>query len=85
MGRAFARSRIPENRLAALVAADYDSALRLNPRLIYAWFNKGNLAYGAEDYTSALSCYSNAIEIDPSFGEAYYNRGLTYLRMGNCR
>ena len=85
MGRAFARSRIPENRLAALVAADYDSALRLNPRLIYAWFNKGNLAYGAEDYTSALSCYSNAIEIDPSFGEAYYNRGLTYLRMGNRR
>jgi tetratricopeptide (TPR) repeat protein len=35
------------------------------------------------DYTSAISCYTAAIEIKPDLAEAYYNRGLMYLRMGN--
>ncbi len=63
-------------------AADYDAALRLDPRLVFALFNKGNLLYGAADYTSALACYSQALELDPSFGQAAFNRGLTYLRLG---
>ncbi len=65
------------------VIADYDAALTLNPRLVYAWFNKGNLYYSAGDYTSALRCYSEALSIDPEFGQAYYNRGLSYLQAGN--
>lgn len=72
-------------RSAALQEAvsDYDHALALNPRLVFAWFNKGIIYYGAGDYTSALQCFSEALKIDPSFGEAYFNRGLTYLRAGN--
>lgn len=62
---------------------DYDMALQLNPRLVYAWFNKGNIYYGVGDFTSALQCYSEALKIDPDFGEAYFNRGLSYLRAGN--
>lgn len=62
---------------------DYDMALQLNPRLVYAWFNKGNIYYGAGDFTSALQCYSEALKINPDFGEAYFNRGLSYLRAGN--
>lgn len=62
---------------------DYDKALSLNPRLVYAWFNKGNIYYGAGDFTSAMQCYSEALKIDPEFGEAYFNRGLSYLRAGN--
>ena len=63
--------------------ADYDKALSLNPRLVYAWFNKGNIYYEAQDYTSAMQAYSEAIKIDPEFGEAYFNRGLAYLNAGN--
>ena len=63
--------------------ADYDKALSLNPRLVYAWFNKGNLYYSLRDYTSAMQCYSEALKIDPEFGPAYFNRGLSYLQMGN--
>lgn len=63
--------------------ADYDAALALNPRLLYAWFNKGNLYYSQRDYTSAMQCYSEALKIDPDFGPAYFNRGLSYLQMGN--
>ncbi len=63
--------------------ADYDKALSYNPRLVFAWFNKGNIYYSLGDYTSALQCYSEALGIDPDFGQAYFNRGLSYLQAGN--
>lgn len=62
---------------------DFDKALELNPRLVYAWFNKGNIYLELEDLTSAIQCYATAIEIDPDFGQAYFNRGLAYLKAGN--
>ncbi len=78
------RQRAAQRELTEVVA-DYDKALRLNPRLVYAWFNKGNLYYEIGDYTSALQCYTEAINLDPSFGAAWFNRGLTYLNIGNKR
>lgn len=71
------------NRAMAAVVADYNEALRINPRLVYAWFNIGNVYYELGDYTSAIHSYEEAISIDPDFGQAYYNRGLAYLRIGN--
>lgn len=65
------------------VISDYDMALTLNPRLVFAWFNKGNIYYSIGDYTSALHCYAEALKIDPEFGQAYFNRGLSYLQAGN--
>ena len=62
--------------------ADYDSALALNPRLVYAWFNKGVIFYLLQDYAMAENCFSKALETDPDFGEAYYNRGLSFLKSG---
>lgn len=85
MERAYAHQISGDQHQMPLAMSDYDAALKLNPRLTYAWFNKGNLYYGMGDYTSALDCYNHALEIDPNFGEALYNRGITYLRMGNKR
>lgn len=65
------------------VISDYDKALSLNPRLVFAWFNKGNIYYSVGDYTSALQCYAEALKLDPEFGQAYFNRGLSYLQAGN--
>lgn len=67
------------------VMADYDKALTINPRLVFSWFNKGNIYYDLRDYTSAMQCYSEAIKIDPSLGPAYFNRGICYLQTGNKR
>ncbi len=78
------RQRQSQKYLADIIA-DYDKALALNPRLVYAWLNKGNIFYEAGDYTSALQCYAEAIRLDPSFGSAYYNRGIAYLHVGNKR
>ena len=66
-----------------LMIKDLDEAIKLSPRNVYAHFNKGNAYMLQGDFTSAISCYSTAIEIKPDLGEAYYNRGLMYLRMGN--
>lgn len=63
--------------------ADFDAALDLNPRLVYAWYNKGGIFYLLQDFPSAVECYSKAIATDPDFGEAYFNRGLAYLKTGN--
>lgn len=76
-----------ENKAADLpgIISDLNQALALNPRLLYAWFDKGNVYYLAGDYTSALESYNRALAIDPDFGDALYNRGLTYLHVGNKR
>ena len=63
--------------------ADLDQVITLAPNMPYAWFNKGMIYYQLQDYTSAIQCFSEAINIDPEFGEAYFNRGLSFLHQGN--
>lgn len=65
-----------------MAAADFDAATRLDSRLIHAWFNKGYILYNQRDYSQAAECFSKAIELDPDFGAAYYNRGLCALSAG---
>ena len=72
-----------EVNLLELVMFDLDQAIKLSPKNVYALFNKGNVYMLQADYTSAISCYTTAIELKPDLAEAYYNRGLMYLRMGN--
>lgn len=78
------KTRLASARMAEAIA-DYDKAIELNPRLIYAWFNKGNILLAARDLSAALECFSKAIEINPDFGQAYFNRALIYLQLGNRR
>jgi tetratricopeptide (TPR) repeat protein len=35
------------------------------------------------NYTQAIADFDRAIEINPGYGGAYYNRGLTYNSLGN--
>lgn len=65
------------------VMSDIDMTLELSPRFAMAYFNKGNLLLEQRDYTSALSAFTKAIENKPDMGEAYYNRGYVYFRLGN--
>ncbi len=66
-----------------LLQKDLDQVIKLSPRNVYAYYNKGNVYMLQGDVTSAISCYTTAIEMKPDLAEAYYNRGLMYLRMGN--
>ena len=80
--QAMLRQRVESTMLNQMVS-DLNEAIKLSPKNVYAYFNKGNAYMLQGDYTSAISCYSAAIDFKPDLGEAYYNRGLMYLRMGN--
>ena len=61
---------------------DFNTAVSLNPRLIYAYFNIGNIYYLIGDTNEAIANYNKALSIDPGFGEAYFNLGLAQLKTG---
>ena len=65
------------------VLADLDQVIKLSPTMAVAYFNKGVILAGLQDYTSALNAFSQAIERKPDFGEAFYNRGYVYFQLGN--
>ncbi|MDE7449292.1 MAG: tetratricopeptide repeat protein [Paramuribaculum sp.] len=65
------------------VMADMDSVIKQSPQMAIAHYNKGVLLAELHDYTSALSAFDKAIELQPTFGEAYYDRGYVYFRLGN--
>jgi len=47
------------------------------------WFDQGADYHQQGDYENAIAAYSQAIELDPSFAEAYYGRGFAYHSLGN--
>ncbi|MFH6935278.1 hypothetical protein [Flavobacterium sp. FlaQc-30] len=53
---------------------DKKKALQLN--------QKGDLAYQSKDIDMALSFYKQALEYYPTFGQAYGNLGLMYIKKG---
>ena len=36
-----------------------------------------------KDYSTAIENFTQAIIMDPNFGDAYKNRGITYRKMGS--
>ena len=60
----------------------YTEAIKLNPRLIDAYCNRG-AAYSNEGvYHLAIEDYNKAIELDPDDVEIYFNRGLAQTGNG---
>ncbi|MDE7402358.1 MAG: tetratricopeptide repeat protein [Muribaculaceae bacterium] len=81
--RGYGRATEGDPKMLPAAVADYMEALKLNPTLSCVWLNIGNIHYRTGDLTSALEAYSQALAIDSDFGDALYNRGITYLRLGN--
>ena len=72
-----------ERKEMAAVIDDINQAIKYSPRNAIAWFNKGNLMAQRGDYAEARRCYDIALDLKPEFGEAYYNRGYVYLKLGD--
>ena len=59
--------------------ASLAKALELNPKSKWAWLWKGVVAMDfKKDAEAARTCCDKALEIDPKFDLALYNRGWTY-------
>ena len=51
-----------------------DQAIRLDPRLPFAYVNRGLLRRDQGDLAGALEDFDKAIELDPVYGDAYARR-----------
>ena len=73
-------------RLGASAATDALRRLtKLAPDMPYAWYNLGNLYLSLKDYGQARDAYTRALNADPRFPAAYYNRGLAAILDGNLQ
>ena len=62
---------------------DINMVIKLSPRNTYAYYNLAHLQASMEDYSNALINYSKAINLKPDLGEAYFNRGLIHMQLGD--
>lgn len=76
---------VPDNEYkldVELIMRDYDKVGELQPDFSFSYYNKANILSSQKDFKSAIQLYSRSIEKDKDFAEAYFNRGLTYLFIG---
>ncbi|MDD4922055.1 MAG: tetratricopeptide repeat protein [Bacteroidales bacterium] len=66
-----------------LIIQDLDRVLALDPRFVYAYYNKGNIRCLQRDFRSALIDYTKALQINPDFADAWFNRGLAQIKLGD--
>lgn len=75
--------KVNMNMVLHAVLDDLDTVIKQSPNMAIAYYNKGVALAELQDFTSALSAFTDAIELAPDFGEAYYNRGYVYFKLGN--
>jgi len=63
--------------------ADYNMAIKLDPYLIEAYYNRAILYFELQNYNLSLSDYNMAIKFKPLFAKAYNNRGNTKFMMND--
>ncbi|MCR5819988.1 MAG: tetratricopeptide repeat protein [Bacteroidaceae bacterium] len=64
---------------------DLTRAVQLAPDMAYAWYDIGNIHFVLHDYTRAREAYRHALNIDPHFPDAYYNRGVASILDGQLQ
>jgi lipoprotein NlpI len=63
--------------------ADYNEAIRLDPKYSFAYNNLGNAHRANGDYDRAIANYNAAIRLDRKSVAAYYNRASAYYGKGD--
>lgn len=66
-----------------IILRDYDQVILSSPDFAFAYYNKANMLCAQKDYQAAITYYTAAIDADQDFAEAYFNRGLTNIYIGN--
>ena len=65
-----------------IMLRDYDQIIRLQPDFSFALYNKANILGAQKQWNDAINYYTQAIQVDADFAEAYFNRGLIYVYIG---
>ena len=62
--------------------ADFNEALRLDPKNAWGFAARGNLYKSKGDFDRALTDLNEAIRLDPGYALAYFSRGELYKEQG---
>jgi len=60
--------------------ADYDKAIKLNPKDADVYYNRGNAYQRKGQHDRAIADYDKAIKLNPKYAEAHSNRGISYRK-----
>jgi WD40 repeat protein/tetratricopeptide (TPR) repeat protein len=63
--------------------ADFNEAIKLDPKYAQAYQNRGDAFAAKNDYTRAIADYTEAIALDPKNFDAYKGRGNAYFNKGD--
>jgi hypothetical protein len=61
---------------------DYSKAISLRPDSL-SYYDRGRAYYKLSNYQIAIEDYSEAIHLRPDYADAFNNRGIAYLTLGN--
>jgi tetratricopeptide (TPR) repeat protein len=61
---------------------NYSKAIKINPKLVKAYNNRGIAYVWKKQYDLAIADFTKAIELDPNNGKAYNNRAIVYTYEG---
>jgi lipoprotein NlpI len=61
---------------------NYGECIKLNPKLVKAYNNRGVAYVETKQYDQAIADFSKAIELDSTNGKAYNNRAIAYWYKG---
>jgi len=76
-------STTPEEKIAyGLALDDMKKVVELEPDMVFAQYNMGNIYVKMGELDKAIEAYTQAIAIDSRFPDAYYNRGIVRLMQG---
>jgi tetratricopeptide (TPR) repeat protein len=67
----------------ARALADFEAAIKLDPKMFDAYDERGNVHYAKRDYDRAVADYSAAIRLNPDGARAYFNRGVAEADQGD--
>jgi tetratricopeptide (TPR) repeat protein len=77
-GNAYLDNEDPDNAIA-----DYNEAIRLNPKDTFAYSDRGNAYRIKHDYDHAITDYNEAIRLDAKYAGGYNGRGAVYDDKGD--
>lgn len=85
---AFYQKRAYENVVKGefdLAVSDYNEAVKLNPKEVSLFINRGRAHQSKKSYDLAIADFNTAIELNPKEATAYFNRGDSHEKKGNAQ